>query len=82
MQEDFATIGDSIETKVNNLDQDLKVQNDRLTLFEERITDIKISDTDQFFLNKEIMKFRNAICSIEAPKDAFREQANQLINDI
>ena len=28
------------------------------------------------------MKFRNAICSIEAPKDAYREQANQLINDI
>ena len=66
-------MGDTIETKANNLEADIKVQNDRLTQFEERISDIKISDTDQFFLNKEIMRFKNAICSIKAPKDSFRE---------
>ena len=39
-------MGDTIETKANNLEADIKVQNDRLTQFEERISDIKISDTD------------------------------------
>ena len=75
MQEDCASMGDTIETKANNLEADIKVQNERLTQFEERISDIKISDADQFFLNKEIMRFKNAICSIEAPKDSFLEQA-------
>jgi hypothetical protein len=75
MQEDCASMNDTIETKADNLDADIKVQNDRLSAFEERISDIKISDTDQFFLNKEIMRFKNALCSIEAPKDSYREQA-------
>jgi hypothetical protein len=46
MLEECASMGDTIETKAANLDSDIKIQNDRLSQFEERISDIKISDTD------------------------------------
>lgn len=57
-------------------------QNERLTAFEDRISDIKISDPDQFFLNKEIMRYRNAISSIEANTETVNEAANLLKQQI
>jgi hypothetical protein len=50
-------------------------QNERLNTFEQRIMDIKISDADQFFLNKEIMRFRNLLEGIKYTRDIHFEAA-------
>jgi len=46
------------------VDKQLEDQIDRLASFENRILDNKISDSDQFFLNKEIQRQRNALNAI------------------
>jgi hypothetical protein len=78
MSEEFSNNIDQIFSKVDIISTEMTNQNDRLTAFEDRISDIKISDADQFFLNKEIMRYRNAISSIEANNETVSEAATLL----
>ena len=78
MSEEFTHNIDQIFEKVEALGNDIATQNDRLSTFEDRISDIKISDADQFFLNKEIMRYRNAISSVEANSETEHEAASLL----
>ena len=59
MKDEFDGIADIIQRKSKILSTSLKEQSDRLDSFELRIYDIQISDSDQFFLNKEINRFRD-----------------------
>ena len=59
MKDEFDEIADIIQRKSKILSTSLKEQSDRLDSFELRICDIQISDSDQFFLNKEINRFRD-----------------------
>ena len=82
MSEEFTHNLDQIFEKVQALGKDIATQNDRLTTFEDRISDIKVSDADQFFLNKEIMRYRNAISSVEANSETVHEAASLLKQQI
>lgn len=82
MSEEFTHNIDQIFEKVEALGNDIATQNDRLSTFEDRISDIKISDADQFFLNKEIMRYRNAISSVEANSETVHEAASLLKQQI
>lgn len=60
----------------------LEEQNKRLDAFEERLMDIKISDADQFYLNKEIMRFKNSINAIESSRDMYFDSSKDLVDSI
>ena len=53
MHNDFCNLIEKIHKVAEKLETEGTDQNERLNTFEQRIMDIKISDADQFFLNKE-----------------------------
>ena len=73
MQTQIASTSDKIQKDVNE-------QNERLEVFEQRLEDIKISDSDQFYLNKEINRFKNSLNAIESSKD-FNIESSKEIQD-
>lgn len=64
LRNQFNQLIQQIHTKNQEVDKQLEDQIDRLASFENRILDNKISDSDQFFLNKEIQRQRNALNAI------------------
>ena len=64
LRNQFNTLIKQIHTKNIEVDKQIEDQIDRLASFENRILDNKISDSDQFFLNKEIQRQRNALNAI------------------
>jgi len=75
MSNDFQELVDKIHGNASKLSNEGDEQNERLNTFEQRIMDIKISDADQFFLNKEIMRFRNLLEGIKYTRDIHFEAA-------
>lgn len=82
MSEEFTHNIDQIFAKIDAIQADITTNNDRLSTFEDRISDIQISDADQFFLNKEIARIRNAISSVEANSETVHESASLLKQEI
>tara|TARA_B110000285_G_scaffold218087_1_gene267165 strand:- start:232 stop:627 length:396 start_codon:yes stop_codon:yes gene_type:complete len=60
----------------------LEEQNKRLDAFEERLLDIKISDADQFYLNKEIMRFKSSLNAIESSMDMYLDSSKDIVSSI
>ena len=60
----------------------LEEQNKRLEAFEDRLLDIKISDADQFYLNKEIMRFKGSLNAIESSKDMYLDSSKDIVSVI
>lgn len=66
LRNQFNELIQQIHTKNQEVDKQIEDQVDRLASFENRILDNKISDSDQFFLNKEIQRQRNALNAIQS----------------
>ena len=66
LRNQFNQLIQEIHTKNIEVDKQIEDQVDRLASFENRILDNKISDSDQFFLNKEIQRQRNALNAIQS----------------
>ena len=57
---------DNIRKHSQNLEDEVLKISDSLSNFEDKVGDMKISDQDHFFLNKEILRFRTAINAIDS----------------
>ena len=82
MKDEFDQLADAIQRKTKTLSGDLNQQNDRLDSFELRITDIQISDSDQFFLTKEINKYKDMLDQIKFPKDTLLDNMEEIQNQL
>ena len=82
MHNDFCNLIEKIHKVAEKLETEGTDQNERLNTFEQRIMDIKISDADQFFLNKEIMRFRNLLEGIGFTRDIHFEAAQDIENGV
>ena len=47
--------------------------NERLNNFENKILENNISESDQFFLSKEMLRFRSGLNTIESSRDIFQD---------
>ena len=71
----YSTGSDKIQ---KNLDE----QNQRLENFEQKLFDIKISDSDQFYLNKEINRYKNSLNAIESSRDLYLDTSKEIEGNV
>lgn len=80
MKQEIDSIIEKIRDISSALDQDVLVQSQRLDTFEEKLLEIKIADADQFFLilNKEVLRCKGTLDSVESTKDMHKESSEEI----
>lgn len=78
LQADLIAEYDELISKIKQHSQDLEEEvstiSDSLTNFESKVGDMKISDQDHFFLNKEILRYRTAVNSLDSQRGLYMEE--------
>ena len=54
--------------------------NEQLGNFEHKVGEMKVSDQDHFFLNKEILRFKTAINSVDSQREIYIEHVDLVEN--
>ena len=77
LQEEISAEYEDIISKIRqynqNLEDDIQNISESLNKFESKVGEMKISDQDHFFLNKEILRYRTAINSTDSQRTLFME---------
>ena len=78
IQEEFEEVIAKLKETSEKIGNEIFEENQRLDNFDTRIVDVNISDADQQYLNKEMVKFRNALIAIESTYDIHRSRTEQV----
>lgn len=80
MKQEIDSIIEKIRDMSANIDQEVQTQSQRLDTFEEKLLEIKIADADQFFLilNKEVVRCKGTLDSIESTKDMHKDSSEEI----
>ena len=55
--------------------------NQTLGNFEDKVGDINLNDQDHFFLNKEILRFKTAITSVDSQREIYIDETDTIENN-
>lgn len=80
LQEEYDDTIDKIRQHSQNVEDDILKTSEALNHFESKVGDMKISDQDHFFMNKEILRCRTALNSLDSRRGLYVQEA-EVIED-
>ena len=75
---EYEDLINNIKQHSQNLEENVATISDSLANFESKVGEMKISDQDHFFLNKEILRYRTALNAMDSQRGLYMDDTEAI----